>query len=197
MKRFFAAFVVLVCIAFAGYPKTIITPPPGVLIHESPRQTKTSTADSWSVGEYIISPLADYEIDARILLRKRYWIGRESTISPLDLALAWGPMSDSRNVEKVTFYHSHRYYHYRIRDPELALSTVAQYSANVHLIPANKDVYTDLLQIRPGEFVSIKGKLVDVRSVDGFYWRSSLTRSDTGMGACELLWVEEVYYIDP
>lgn len=197
MKRFVGISILVLCIALIGYPKTSIVPPPGVMIHESPRQSTPSDASTWSVGTYLISPLADYEIDARILLRKRYWIGKESSLSPLDLALAWGPMSDTKNVEKVTFSHSHRYYHYRITDPDLAVPTVAHHSANVHLIPANNDVYADLLQVKPGEFISMKGKLVEVRSADGFYWKSSLTRTDTGMGACELLWVEEVHYIDP
>jgi hypothetical protein len=36
------------------------------------------------------------------------------------------------------------------------------------------------------------GYLVEVRGRDGFRWRSSLTREDTGNGACELVWVEKL-----
>jgi hypothetical protein len=30
------------------------------------------------------------------------------------------------------------------------------------------------------------------RAPDGWRWRSSLTREDTGAGACELVWVERI-----
>jgi hypothetical protein len=32
--------------------------------------------------------------------------------------------------------------------------------------------------------------LVEADGRDGWKWRSSLTRDDTGDGACELMWVE-------
>ena len=31
-----------------------------------------------------------------------------------------------------------------------------------------------------------------MRAPDGWRWRSSLTREDTGAGACELVWVERI-----
>ena len=34
--------------------------------------------------------------------------------------------------------------------------------------------------------------LIEVRGADGWRWRSSLTREDTGAGACELVWVERI-----
>jgi hypothetical protein len=38
--------------------------------------------------------------------------------------------------------------------------------------------------------VSLRGQLVDAVRADGFTWRTSLRRDDTGAGACELLLVE-------
>jgi hypothetical protein len=40
--------------------------------------------------------------------------------------------------------------------------------------------------------VIVRGYLVEARGADGWRWRSSLTREDTGAGACELIWVESV-----
>jgi len=37
--------------------------------------------------------------------------------------------------------------------------------------------------------------LVEVKAQDGWTWRSSLSREDTGNGACELMLVEEVRLI--
>jgi hypothetical protein len=65
-------------------------------------------------------------------------------------------------------------------------------SANMHLIPATKAIEKKLKNLRPGNVVALKGYLVDVQGEGGFSWKSSLTREDTGNGACELIWVEEV-----
>ena len=43
--------------------------------------------------------------------------------------------------------------------------------------------------------IYLKGQLVEVKSSDGWTWRSSLSREDTGGGACELMLVEEVRVI--
>jgi hypothetical protein len=62
----------------------------------------------------------------------------------------------------------------------------------MHLIPATGAVEKKIRSLRAGQVVSLKGYLVEVKNDDGFTWRSSLTREDTGAGACELIWVEEL-----
>ena len=34
--------------------------------------------------------------------------------------------------------------------------------------------------------------VVKVNSQDGWWWKSSQTRNDTGNGACEVVWVDEI-----
>lgn len=45
-------------------------------------------------------------------------------------------------------------------------------------------------RLRPGAHVAIGGWLVDVTVPNRFVWRTSLTRTDTGAGACEIVYVE-------
>jgi len=40
--------------------------------------------------------------------------------------------------------------------------------------------------------VALDGYLVDANRADGWHWRTSLTRDDTGDGACELFYVTSV-----
>jgi len=57
------------------------------------------------------------------------------------------------------------------------------------------EIYVEQLlapSLRPGQIVRLQGYLVDVRGPGGFAWNTSLTRSDTGDGACEIVWVEAV-----
>jgi hypothetical protein len=40
--------------------------------------------------------------------------------------------------------------------------------------------------------VALSGYLVRVTAADGWHWNSSMTRSDSGHGACELVWVTQL-----
>ena len=62
----------------------------------------------------------------------------------------------------------------------------------MHMIPATAEVERRLLHVRSGQVVALTGYLVEVHGLDGFRWRSSLTREDTGNGACELVWVDKL-----
>ena len=111
----------------------------------------------------------------------------------MDFALGWGPMSDSAVVDRLSISQSNRWYQYRWSDsPPIEPSLIARTSANTHLVPANETIKDRLLSVRKGAVVTLSGYLVDIRHKDGWTWRSSLTRDDTGGGACELLYVTEV-----
>ena len=61
----------------------------------------------------------------------------------------------------------------------------------MHLIAADKSVAKQISRARSGQAVTMKGYLVEASRADGFTWRSSLSRTDSGDGACELMWVTE------
>ena len=58
------------------------------------------------------------------------------------------------------------------------------------LIPADAAVRRALRGVRPGALIQLSGQLVEVHSPKGWTIRSSMTRDDTGAGACEVVWVE-------
>ena len=62
----------------------------------------------------------------------------------------------------------------------------------MHMVPASREVERALKSVRPGQEVALSGYLIEARAPDGWRWRSSLTREDTGAGACELVWVERI-----
>ncbi len=69
--------------------------------------------------------------------------------------------------------------------------------ANHHLIPASDEVARTLGDVRIGDLVTLRGRLVDLEIRDrsgGVAHRSatSLRRDDVGSGACEQLYVEAV-----
>jgi len=66
----------------------------------------------------------------------------------------------------------------------------------MHMIPADRYTAKQLKSLRRGAVISIRGYLVDVDRDDGWQWRTSMRRDDTGAGACEIVWVEQVIIED-
>ena len=161
-------------------------------VEEEPMQAAADATVMQRVG-FKIQPVARYEIRARVLSIARYQSGRWAELSPLDFALGWGPMSDHRIIEKLQISQSNRWYHYSWQgDPPADPALMARNSANTHIVPADDRVKSNLLKVREGEIVNLKGYLINVRHPDGGFWNSSLTREDRGDHACELMWVEDV-----
>lgn len=190
------AILALVAIGIVVYAITTTEPryTPGVLIPEEPSQTLANGARTWQEGKYQITALAEYEIRARVLHTESYWLDRGAELSPIDLAVGWGRMSDQRIIDQLEFWQGQRWYRYWPRKSALPLPAdeMNAHSANMHLIPANKDVKSVLSSIQAGNLVELSGYLVQVDGPGGFNWRSSLSRTDTGAGACELFRVEKV-----
>ena len=69
--------------------------------------------------------------------------------------------------------------------PHTEISTSA---ANIHLIPADDHIRAQLLAVKQGSIITLNGLLVAASDANA-QWRSSLKRSDTGAGACEIIWV--------
>jgi hypothetical protein len=70
-------------------------------------------------------------------------------------------------------------------------------SANMHMIPADPEVKRELEQVRQGQVVHIVGFLVDASRTGGWHWNTSMTRDDTGAGACELVYLESLDIVTP
>lgn len=137
-----------------------------------------------------LTPLAGFSVDARVLSREDYRRGREAELSPTDLALGWGRMREDAVLARLDISQGGRFYRYRWRgDPPLPPAELVRSSANMHLIPASLAVAEALQDIGDGQRVRIDGWLVEAQTGDGWRWRSSTTREDSGAGACELVYV--------
>ena len=174
------------------FPERRIPRPPGVLVPEEPRQTDLRDGVAWEHQGYRILPLATFSIRARVLFKERYWMGRESNLSPLDLTVGWGLMSDQAVLDQYRISRGYRRFWWQPRNGAAAAvkTDVITHSANIHIIPATDDLARSLEGLHPGNIVEMGGMLVEADGRDGWKWRSSLTRDDTGDGACELMWVE-------
>lgn len=169
---------------------------PGVLVAESPRQTDVGDAAAFEQNGYRIQPLARFSIKARVLGREDYRFDREAELAPMDLALGWGPMSDETVLDEIDISQGGRWYRWYSKRLPIPRPDIERHSANMHLIPADERVADTLDDVREGSLIELRGFLVEATSEDGWRWRSSLTREDTGARSCELVFVERVRLLE-
>jgi hypothetical protein len=193
--------LISICVWFVAFgvywfwPETIVRHDPGVLVKDEPIQ-KPTTAPGWEKEGYHFTPLAEFDAKVLILHLKKYRTGRESDLSPIDLAVGWGPMSDQSVIDRLEISQSGRWYEYKARLLPLPQKLIAVSSSNMHMIPANDEVDDALGDLHRGDVISFSGYLVEVRADDGWHWRSSTTRTDEGNGACEVVWVKRLSKIE-
>ena len=162
---------------------------PGVLVVQEPLQSKADLAP-FRLRDYVIQPQAKYDIEARVLSTERYRFDGGSNLAPIDFAVGWGPMSDSAVLNHFRITQGARFFTVYPDDAAIDLSLALRSAANMHLIPADSAIADRLMSVRVGSVVHLQGFLVNVTRDDGFYWNTSLTRDDSGNGACELFFVQ-------
>ena len=195
LKRCVLAIIVLLGLvqAWDHFTHRAIARPDGVLVATEPLQTAVVDSAPLAFREFTLTPLAKFSLHGRVLLVSRYRLGREAALAPYDLGVGWLRMSDSAVLRGLNLSQSARFLHWRWRDaPPIPEAEITRSAANIHLIPASRYIESRIAALRPGQLVSLQGRLVEASRPDGWHWRSSLSRTDSGSGACELLYVEDI-----
>ena len=144
---------------------------------------------SWQAEGFTFTPVARFDVDARVLSRKDYRFGRYARFCPVDLALGWGDMSRDEVIDALKIRQDRRFYFWQAREFPIPRRDIETQSANMHIVPATPEVLEELRRVRKGQRVRIGGYLVNVRHENGARWQTSTTREDTGAGACEIIFV--------
>jgi len=190
MKWRWLFVLVLVYAAWAAWQARPVSRAPGVLVESAPQQADLAAPlPALERGGYRLTALQSFFLEARVLGAERYRFDREADIAPVDLTLGWGAMSDSAVLAGIDISQGNRFYYWHVDDFPIPRREIETHSANMHMIPATPSIDGALKSVRPGQIVKVAGYLVEARAADGWAWRSSLTRDDTGAGACELVWV--------
>jgi hypothetical protein len=147
---------------------------------------------------YKITAVQGFGIEALVLGRKDYTEGDLGALLPIDLALAWGKVSDPAWVKHLRVEQSDRVYRWSYpRGTNLDTETVETFSANMHIMPATPEIAKQMASVARGDVVRMSGFLVDIvkppsPGEEGFSMLTSRVRTDTGLGACEIILVTSV-----
>ncbi len=149
---------------------------------------------------YTLTPKATYDISGLVVsqhsgdaLLNMYHKADPGNIK--DVCVVWGEDITNGSYRKVSFSSEEFTCYYGwsgVVSPPFNPEKVS----NNHLIPANNDIDAQIRAIHIGDQIRMKGLLVDYKVTKGgqdiFTRRTSLTRKDTGNGACEILYVTDL-----
>lgn len=149
---------------------------------------------------YYIEPKAEYEIEALLIGKEKYSSWDIAQIVPYDLALVWGDFAKKENLDSINYGQRLRHVNYSYSYDEVSLSSeyMSSHISNNHVIPANEEVYQKIKNYKINRRIHLKGYLVKVYvpASDGKSFNSmdsSMIRTDSGDGACEIIYVEKVW----
>lgn len=161
-------------------------------VQEEPVQLDIQEAPALDWSGIELRPRALFGMESKVLGTRRYRFGQETDVSNIDVAFGWGRMADPEIVSQLSISQSGRFYFWRAKELPIPAAEIVRSSANMHMIAANDGVRRKLKRLKEGDQVRLHGVLVDVHWPNGGYWRTSLTREDSGAGACEIVWVHHL-----
>jgi len=156
---------------------------------------------------YTLTPVADYSLSGLVVHKMDYdrWysLSRTDEVFTVDFCVVWG--ENLRNGEyknpTLSIKQDFRFCLYSYSYAKEQRFENSQISNN-HLIVEDPLVLKKISAISAGDQVQIIGKLVNVRAdalgetrqFEGkeMDWTTSTTRADSGAGACEIIYVEDV-----
>ena len=161
-KLLIISIAVLLYLLFSNWQQRPRTYPAGILVPGMPVQVNIPPA-GFEMDSYQLTKKARFEIRARVLGTEPYYFRREADLSPIDLALGWGLMSDQDLLDQLEISQSSRWYRWR-HDQSIPVSDqqIINNSSNMHMIPARASVKRSLNKLREGDIVLLEGYLVDV-----------------------------------
>jgi hypothetical protein len=143
-----------------------------------------------------LTPRAAFSVDGLIVASDRYRHDLAAPLAPRDLTLVWGRVPE--HLDAIKFSHGHRFFMFNYNNnAPFDQNYISRHATNIHLIPASDNLRRAILRASEHQPIRLSGFLVDIAGSvrkRSFTWRTSMTRDDTGDGACEVLYVREIGY---
>ena len=178
-----------------------------------PTQTRLTNAPAFAFSRngyaYQVEPLFQYVLRGLVVHRLDYsWfsIDRSEKAFPLDLCVIWGG-NLSNGLHRAETLHFSQDCRWCWAQWHGQLGFRMDELSNNHLLVDDPALERQLQQIRTGDQIKLTGQLVNVKaratSAVGQYdspvsvWKTSTTRTDSGAGACEVIYVTSIEILKP
>lgn len=166
-----------------------------------PRQEKIAEAPFTVVEagvDYRIEPLFDYELFGLVVSKRshdgdrmlhRLW---NDHLNVADLCVVWGLNAHDLDLNAFDFWSGQFTCFFRTRDEQAWRRFRPDQLSNNHLITEDPWLRDAIADVEIGDQVRVSGYLANYGVVGSHQRGTSTTRSDTGNGACETLYVKRL-----
>ena len=175
-------------------------------LQDEPRQTATSKRPfevEYNDVAYRVEPEYAYDITGMIVSYRhhdnnsRMHALANDHLNMLDVCVIWGDNTANERLHKIDFWNGIFTCNVKTRDQQAWDAFNMDQLSNNHLISDDEFVRRQVRKIRIGDQVRVRGYLASYSSGGGYKRGTSTTRTDTGDGACETIYVEDFEIVRP
>lgn len=148
--------------------------------------------------DYYIQPLYDYDIYGMVVSYRhhnsKYGLHKlwNDNLNVADFCLVWRDNAFKAQFDKLDFYSGQFTCNVKTSDRQAWESFNMFQLSNNHLLTADTSIRDKLKDIKIGDQIRIRGWLSSYRNSKGGSRGTSITRDDSGNGACETIYVNQV-----
>ncbi len=165
-------------------------------------EPKQSTTDkrafdiAYSDVDYRIEPEYEYDITGMIVSYRHHDDNSRmhrlanDHLNMLDVCVVWGDNTTRAQLDRLQFWNGIFTCNVQTRDQAAWDSFDMNQLSNNHLIATDNDIRKRVRDIRIGDQIRVRGYLAGYSSTGVGKRGTSTTRTDTGDGACETIYVE-------
>jgi hypothetical protein len=169
-------------------------------VSQPPEQTAVDNAEPIRLEaggfEFVITPLARYVLRGIVVSRESYRVGWNAELSPCDVSVVWGELAAGDAWRTLAWSQGGRWYFWKWHGEQpFANELIVRNSSNTHVVPASPNLASAARTLTAGDIAELAGELVRIDGRKGqekVWWKSSLSRTDTGDGSCELLYLRRL-----
>ena len=160
------------------------------------RSDRSAFQASWNGLDYQVEPQYDYDLTGMVVsFRHHDGNSRLHSLSAdhlnmLDVCVVWGDSAANPYLDRIDFWSGIFTCNFQARDLQAWEAFDVTQISNNHLISDDRDIRNRVADIRIGDQVRVRGWLSSYVSPNGSKRGTSTTRTDTGNGACETIYVE-------
>lgn len=199
------ASAVLLAVAWWNRDRFALPPVLDPAIGEEPRQVRVDEPAFMASAEsvdYRVQPLYEYELTGLVVSFRRFkpGIGLHARwndyINIADVCVVWGTNVDGLDLNRFKFWNGEFTCNYSTRDAAAWGRFEPDQLSNNHLLTNDARLKKVIGKLRVGDQIHLRGRLAEYGQPGGPVRGTSTTRTDTGNGACETIYLSEFRILD-
>lgn len=201
MKMIILACLILSLVSFWLRNDLGYLPTPHMSLRKEPLQTRSRvlpfTVDAGN-RRYKVEPKFDYEIYGLVVSYQHHDgnYGLHSSwgdhINVADVCVVWSDNAFDLDLTQFDFWNGQFTCFVKSSNRESWEKFQSNQLSNNHLITSDPGIRSKISDLRIGDQIHVKGMLAHYSGGNGGIRKTSTTRTDTGNGACETIYVQEL-----